>query len=123
MLPGAVLEIAPPNVLQGAVRVHGLRSSPVPDTQVRTCCARAGAAPRSKASIAATEERTNANFGMTSSPLLFEWSRFGRRAAAVALDRVVAERDQPAPVLRSQSFRIVGPAASRSGTRDRPAVT
>src|SRR5690348_2503240 len=33
--PAAVLEIAPANVLHGAVRLHGLRSSPVPDTQVR----------------------------------------------------------------------------------------
>src|ERR1700761_4467078 len=31
----AVLEIAPAKVLQGAVRLHGLTSSPTPDTQVR----------------------------------------------------------------------------------------
>ncbi len=30
-----VLLIAPANVLQGAVRLHGLTSSPTPDTQVR----------------------------------------------------------------------------------------
>src|SRR3984957_1514412 len=30
----AVLEIAPAKVLQGAVRLHGLASSPTPDTQV-----------------------------------------------------------------------------------------
>src|ERR1700682_95628 len=35
----AVLEIAPANVLQGAVRLHGLASSPTPDTQVRVACA------------------------------------------------------------------------------------
>src|SRR6516162_4947604 len=33
--PGAVFEIAPANVLHGAVRLHGLASSPTPDTQVR----------------------------------------------------------------------------------------
>src|SRR5579864_4440868 len=33
--PGAVLEIAPANVLHGAVRLQGLASSPTPDTQVR----------------------------------------------------------------------------------------
>ena len=33
--PAAVLEIAPAKVLQGAVRLHGLASSPVPETQVR----------------------------------------------------------------------------------------
>src|SRR5207245_5335245 len=37
--PPAVLEIAPANVLQGAVRLHGLASSPTPDTQVRVACA------------------------------------------------------------------------------------
>jgi hypothetical protein len=37
--PAAVLEIAPANVLQGAVRLHGLTSSPTPDTQVRVACA------------------------------------------------------------------------------------
>ena len=33
--PGAVLEMAPAKVLQGAVRLQGLASSPTPDTQVR----------------------------------------------------------------------------------------
>src|SRR5437773_9879898 len=33
--PGAVFEIAPANVLQGAVRLHGFTSSPTPETQVR----------------------------------------------------------------------------------------
>src|SRR5262249_22689066 len=35
--PAAVLEIAPAKVLQGAVRLHGLASSPTPETQVRDC--------------------------------------------------------------------------------------
>src|SRR6516225_6725233 len=34
-----VLEIAPANVLQGAVRLHGLASSPTPETQVRVAWA------------------------------------------------------------------------------------
>src|SRR5436305_6921545 len=33
--PAAVLEMAPANVLHGAVRLQGLTSSPTPDTQVR----------------------------------------------------------------------------------------
>src|SRR5438067_13784168 len=37
----AVFEIAPANVLQGAVRLHGLASSPTPETQVRVACANA----------------------------------------------------------------------------------
>jgi len=31
--------LAPAHVLQGAVRLHGLTSSPTPDTQVRDACA------------------------------------------------------------------------------------
>ena len=37
--PAAVLEIAPPNVLHGAVRLQGFASSPTPDTQVRVAWA------------------------------------------------------------------------------------
>src|SRR5215475_5326911 len=47
--PAAVLEIAPANVLHGAVRLHGLTSSPTPDTQVRVAWALAGAAYMLKA--------------------------------------------------------------------------
>src|SRR5215475_539855 len=39
--PAAVLEIAPANVLHGAVRLQGLASSPTPDTHVRVACAKA----------------------------------------------------------------------------------
>src|SRR5712675_548714 len=39
----AVFEIAPAKVLHGAVRLHGLASSPTPDTQVRVAWAWAGA--------------------------------------------------------------------------------
>jgi hypothetical protein len=35
----AVFEIAPAQVLQGAVRLHGFTSSPTPDTHVREACA------------------------------------------------------------------------------------
>src|SRR5262249_42260616 len=41
---GAVFEIAPANVLQGAVRLQGLASSPTPETHVRVAWARAGTA-------------------------------------------------------------------------------
>jgi hypothetical protein len=44
---GAVLEIAPAKVLQGAVRLHGLASSPALETQVRVACAWAGVAAKS----------------------------------------------------------------------------
>src|SRR5687768_6946633 len=42
--PAAVLVRAPAKVLHGAVRLHGLTSSPTPETQVRVACAEAGAA-------------------------------------------------------------------------------
>ena len=35
--PAAVFEMAAAKVWQGAVRLHGLPSLPVPDTQVRVC--------------------------------------------------------------------------------------
>src|SRR5262245_5172046 len=44
--PAAVLEIAPAKVLHGAVRLHGLASSPTPETQVLVACALAGTVER-----------------------------------------------------------------------------
>src|ERR1041384_1810606 len=41
--PAAVFEIAPANVLHGAVRLHGLASSPTPETHVRVAWAWASA--------------------------------------------------------------------------------
>src|SRR5215471_2707949 len=43
--PGAVFEIAPAKVLHGAVRLHGLASSPTPETHVRVAWACAGTEP------------------------------------------------------------------------------
>jgi hypothetical protein len=40
--PVAVFEIAPAKVLHGAVRLHGLTSSPTPETQVLVAWACAG---------------------------------------------------------------------------------
>src|SRR5437588_10184949 len=45
--PAAVLEMAPAKVLQGAVRLQGLASSPTPDTHVRLACAPAKVAASS----------------------------------------------------------------------------
>src|SRR6516165_1283538 len=49
---GAVFEMAPAKVLQGAVRLQGLASSPTPETQVRVACAWAGTAKRQRPSNA-----------------------------------------------------------------------
>src|SRR3569623_177160 len=54
--PAAVLGNAPWKVLHGAVRLHGLTSSPTPEIQVRVACADAGAMHRTEPATAA---RTN----------------------------------------------------------------
>src|SRR4051812_31573381 len=51
--PLAVFEIAPANVLQGAVRLHGFASSPTPDTHVRVAWPKAEAGMTSARSTAA----------------------------------------------------------------------
>src|SRR5688572_20467245 len=43
--PASVLMMAPANVLHGAVRLHGLTSSPTPETQVRVAAAAGVAQP------------------------------------------------------------------------------
>src|SRR5579864_9763046 len=66
--PGAVLEIAPAQVLHGAVRLHGLASSPTPDTQVRVACACAGLVVTMGASSNASATANPSPF-MESSPI------------------------------------------------------
>src|SRR5262249_15784394 len=56
--PAAVFVMAMAKVLQGAERLHGLASSPAPETQVREDCAAAGSTCRSaKREIARMESR------------------------------------------------------------------
>src|SRR5689334_11745755 len=55
--PAAVLEIAPANVLHGAVRLHGLTSSPTPETHVRVAWAEAEAGMIAAATRAAAMKR------------------------------------------------------------------
>jgi hypothetical protein len=55
--PGAVLEIAPANVLHGAVRLQGFTSSPTPETHVRGACANADELARTRATRASAEWR------------------------------------------------------------------
>src|SRR2546421_8750350 len=55
--PAAVFEIAPANVLQGAVRLHGLASEPTPETHVRVACACArDVSPRISTTVSVTME-------------------------------------------------------------------
>ena len=60
--PVAVFEMAPAKVLQGAVRLHGLASSPTPETQVRVACACAGAGRRRTSRAAAAARHSTALF-------------------------------------------------------------
>src|SRR5262245_26993216 len=56
--PSAVCEKAPAKVLHGAVRLHGLKSSPTAETQVRLACAAAGSmCDNAKSDIARIESR------------------------------------------------------------------
>src|SRR5207248_10054769 len=54
----AVFEIAPAKGLQGAVRLHGLASSPTPETQVRVAGACAAPAPRDTTPATAASQRS-----------------------------------------------------------------
>src|SRR5882762_9174776 len=66
--PAAVFEIAPAKVLQGAVRLHGLASSPTPDTQVRVACASALPDHAQNASIVADRVSGSADLYIRRSP-------------------------------------------------------
>src|ERR1700722_10867831 len=59
--PVAVFEMAPGQVLHGAVRLHGLASSPTPETQVRVACACAGAVatPPTKSAPRSADKRVD----------------------------------------------------------------
>src|SRR4051812_17004766 len=64
-----VLEMAPAKVLHGAVRLHGLASSPTPDTQVREAWACAGAICSSATSDVAASASMIEVLGIVSSEL------------------------------------------------------
>src|SRR5262249_52113120 len=63
--PGAVLEMAPAQVLHGAVRLQGLTSSPTPETQVRLAC------PYIMAAVNTTNAKRLSDFLICSFKLLF----------------------------------------------------
>src|SRR5580704_1723983 len=63
----AVFEIAPAKVLQGAVRLQGLASSPTPETQVRVAWADAGAANNSTVVASAAKAANRRTIFMMSS--------------------------------------------------------
>src|SRR5579864_4021906 len=70
--PGAVFDSAPAHVLHGAVRLHGLASSPTPETQVRVACACAGAENNEKHRAKANGSRTEILEILMTLPWLFQ---------------------------------------------------
>src|SRR5262249_20091889 len=103
---GAVFEIAPANVLHGAVRLHGLASSPTPDTQVRVACALAGAATSSMATRPQQSvAKDRSSFFMWVSLVQscrYETSRNGRQHCAHACSGKCARRT---PIVVGQDRR------------------
>lgn len=104
--PVAVFEIAPAKVLHGAVRLHGLTSSPTPETQVRVACAAAGAAekmPKTAVARASAGKCLRIEIMLLSRTRVFcaeqAVSRGGRRQKAhsrrTAMDRRLVARCQP----------------------------
>src|SRR5882672_4173020 len=71
--------MAPAKVLQGAVRLHGLTSSPTPDTQVRDACAWAMDAKANVKIAIANTLIVNRNLFIWS--LLFFLLKFGMAAS------------------------------------------
>jgi hypothetical protein len=69
--PVAVLEMAPAKVLHGAVRLHGLTSSPTPETQVRVAWALADPAANVIAKHEAVTARKMRQFMTVPSNLIF----------------------------------------------------
>src|SRR5687768_5006667 len=93
--PAAVLEIAPANVLQGAVRLHGLASSPTPETQVRVACACATEAMQSVRMAIKTKIRV-LRFTKSSLEIITKWHRNGSPTCdrfGGAVDPVVERRE------------------------------
>ena len=144
--PGAVFEIAPAKVLHGAVRLHGLTSSPTPETQVRVACALRGRGHESR-----TRKRRGQceqGYICTVNPHLLSWPKFDTRStpfqvcqetvAIPAINRVTIlaplEKSEAKPILHGGTIatpklpaghgltlhcRRRRPAAARSGVPPR----
>src|ERR1700684_1311649 len=78
-----VFEMAPAKVLHGAVRLHGLASSPTPETQVRVACACAGAVARPTAKSAPKSAERRVDFFIMNAPLV---GSFGSRTTGLCGD-------------------------------------
>jgi hypothetical protein len=108
--PAAVLEIAPAKVLQGAVRLQGLASSPWPDTHVRGAWALAGCMAKAK-DVAARAIRRNLFLSIWPLPLVV---RRDSVASALAHNGMLHRGFQPMRVPRRPRSR-----ATRATSRDK----
>src|SRR5437660_12689074 len=82
----AVFEIAPAKVLHGAVRLHGLASSPTPDTQVRWPGTGVGSGPEAKFAetlVAPLTVRTQSPAPPQTPPQPAKWKPVAALAASV----------------------------------------
>src|SRR5262245_46290936 len=86
--PAAVFEIAPAKVLHGAVRLHGLTSSPRPDTHVRVAWACASEVKNTQTANTTKAHRASlVSFIRSSLWLLFYEQRMYRRDKIALIDQ------------------------------------
>src|SRR5580704_2810834 len=71
--PAVVFEMAPAKVLHGAVRLHGLASSPTPEIQVRVACACAGAIAKPATKSAPRNAERRVDFVIVNAPEVGGW--------------------------------------------------
>src|SRR5438445_9479203 len=123
--PDAVFEIAHAKVLQGAVREHGLTSSPTPETHVRVACACATEAmPRQSAPI----NNTKAENDFITSPTFKRTDHvIGGRTATPRIRQMHHKNTRDAKIrnkmLRSALRRIGGEDHEATRYRAAPATT
>src|ERR1700733_4754413 len=127
--PAAVFEMAPAKVLQGAVRLHGLASSPTPEIQVRVACACAGAIARPPRKSAPRSAERKVDFFMVNAPRV-GWCRESTLAQQVGAEsiwnQVILLTQCRIPGAESTSFagssapKECGPAGESTGSAGIP---
>src|SRR5829696_4825682 len=105
MPPAAVFVMAPANVLQGAVRLQGLTSSPTPDTQVRAACALA-AELNANTTIRARRARKTPAVFMSVSSLCLQ-SVIHRFSAHPRAESMLREREKGSALLEKKAARAL----------------
>src|SRR4051794_20156157 len=115
--PLAVFEIAPANVLHGAVRLHGLTSSPTPDTHVRVAWAEAEAGRASGIRASAGAKRAIRGKVLIGP----RYVRIRVPAMMTSCAGQIAEADSAGAAVLGRPADLAGPPAARRLRAD-PAV-